>query len=140
MLPARSAIIRAVHTAFVGGSTDPVNKRPDNALFMFCMEPQKINTMMDGLDDLTGEEKTQLDAAVKAMLENDRRIVVSKSRLKKLNVDVGQKIKLHGLNYPDMVFDLEIIGSLPDGKYEGVGFMNKAYLDRLAEAVSRSVS
>jgi putative ABC transport system permease protein len=118
--------------SFVGGSTDPVNKRPDNALFMFCMEPEKIMTMMDGLDDLTGEERSDLERAVKAMLENDRRIVVSKSRLRKMNLEVGQKVTLYGLNYPDMVFDkLEIIGSLPDGKYEGVGFMNKAYLDRL---------
>lgn len=118
--------------SFVGGSTDPVNKRPDNALFMFCMEPNKITTMMDGLDDLTGEEKELLDKGVKAMLENDRAIIVSKARLKKMNLEVGQDITLYGLNYPDMVFErLKIIGTLPDGKYEGVGFMNKAYLDRL---------
>lgn len=117
--------------SFVGGSTDPINKRPENALFMFCMEPQKINTMMDGLDDLTGDEKAQLDAGIAAMLENDRRIVVSKTRLKKMNLEVGQKVTLYGLNYPDMKFEFEIIGSLPDGKYEGIGFMNKAYLERL---------
>jgi putative ABC transport system permease protein len=117
--------------SFVGGSTDPVNRRPDNSMFMFCMEPRKIMTMMDGLDELTGDEKARLEKGVNAMLENDRRIIVSKSRLKKMNLQVGQKIKLYGLNYPDMVFELEIIGELPDGKYEGVGFMNKAYLDRL---------
>jgi putative ABC transport system permease protein len=117
--------------SFVGGSTDPVNKRPDNSLFMFCSEPQKITTMMDGLDDLTGEEQQQLDAAVAAMLANKQAIVVSQSRLKKLNVRVGQRIKLYGLNYPDMVFEFDIIGVLPDGKYEGVGFMNKQYLEDL---------
>ena len=30
-------------------------------------------------------------------------------------VKVGQKIKLYGLNYPDMTFELDIVGSLPDG-------------------------
>jgi putative ABC transport system permease protein len=117
--------------SFVGGSTDPVNKRPDNALFMFCMEPSKIMTMMDGLDDLTGAEKDQLAAGVAAMEADKQAIVVSASRLKKLNVQVGQKIKLYGLNYPDMIFEFNIVGSLPDGKYEGVGFMNKTYLDQL---------
>lgn len=117
--------------SFVGGSTDPLNKRMENSLFMFSMEPQKITTMMDGLDDLTGEEKKMLDAGVAAMLANKQAIVVSQSRLKKLNVQIGQRIKLHGLNYPDMVFEFDIIGTLPDGKYEGVGFMNKSYLDDL---------
>ena len=116
--------------SFVGGSTDPVNRRMDNALFMFCMEPKKILTMMDGLDDLTGDEKTMVDAGVKMMLENKQAIVVSQSRLKKLNVKVGQRIKLYGLNYPDMVFEFDIVGALPDGKYEGVGFMNKDYLEQ----------
>jgi putative ABC transport system permease protein len=119
--------------SFVGGTLDPANKRPDNALFMFCSEPRKITTMMDGLDDLTGEEKEQLDWAVAEMERNKQAIIVSQSRLKKLNVRVGQKIKLYGLNYQDMVFEFDIIGSLPDGKYEGVGFMNSAYLfDALA--------
>ena len=117
--------------SFVGGSTDPINKRPDNALFMFCMEPQKIMTMMDGLDDLSGDEKQMVEDGVQKMLANKQAIVVSQSRLKKLNVRVGQKIKLFGLNYPDMEFQFDIVGTLPEGKYEGVGFMNKDYLEQL---------
>ncbi len=117
--------------SFVGGSTDKINRRPDNSMFMFCSEPGKITTMMDGLDDLTGEEKEMLDKGVAAMKANKQAIIVSQIRLKKMNLKVGQKIKLYGLNYPDMEFDLEIIGTLPDGKYDGVGFMNKDYLDDL---------
>ncbi len=117
-----------VSWSFVGGTTDPKNIRPDNVLFMFCLEPEKILTMMDGLDDLTGDEKAQLEAGVKEMQTNEQAIVVSKSRLKKLNKQIGDPIKLTGLNYPKMEFEFKIIGVLPDGKYEGVGFMNKAYL------------
>lgn len=115
--------------SFVGGSTDEVNKRPDNSLFMFASEPRKITTMMDGLDDLTGDEKDQLQKAVEAMEADPTAIIVSQSRLKRLNVRVGQTIKLYGWNYKDLVFDFKIIGSLPDGKYEGVGFMNLKYLE-----------
>ena len=95
------------------------------------MEPQKIMTMMDGLDDLSGEEKQMVEDGVQKMLANKQAIVVSQSRLKKLNVRVGQKIKLFGLNYPDMEFQFDIVGTLPEGKYEGVGFMNKDYLEQL---------
>lgn len=123
-----------VSWSFVGGTTDPKNIRPDNVLFMFCLEPEKILTMMDGLDDLTGEEKALLEAGVAAMQANPQAIVVSKSRLKKLNKEVGQRIKLTGLNYPKMEFEFDIIGVLPDGKYEGVGFMNKTYLEKLLKA------
>jgi putative ABC transport system permease protein len=56
---------------------------------------------------------------------------VSPSRLKKMNVQVGQKLKLTSMNYRDIVFEFEIVGTLPDGKYEGVGFCSRAYLDAM---------
>ncbi len=42
--------------AFVGGSLDPKNRTPQNSLFLFCMQPKKLLTMMDGLEELTGEQ------------------------------------------------------------------------------------
>lgn len=114
--------------SFVGGTTDKSSPRPENALFMFCSEPSKITTMMDGLDDLTGAEKELLDKGVAMMEANKQAIIVSENRLKKMNLRVGQRIKLYGLNYPDMVFEFDVVGSLPAGKYDGVGFMNSAYL------------
>lgn len=123
--------------SFVGGTTDRSAPRPDNALFMFCSEPRKITTMMDGLDDLTGKEKEDLDRAVAAMEANPQAIIVSENRIKKMNIRVGQKLKLYGLNYKDLVFEFEIIGSLPEGKYDGVGFMNSKYLFNLLDAFQR---
>lgn len=114
--------------SFVLGTTDKVNPRKDTMVFLFALEPSKVMTMMDGLDDLTGEEKELLEKACAAMQANPQAIVMSKSRLKALNVQVGQKIKMYGMNYAKLEFDLEIIGELPDGKYEGVSFMNKEYL------------
>jgi putative ABC transport system permease protein len=123
--------------SFLFGTTDPVTKRPDGNVFLFCLEPDKVTNMMDGLDDLNSTEKTQLDAAVEVMLKNPQAIVMSKSRLKKMNLQVGQRIKVTGLSYPDLVFDCDIVGELPDGKYEGVGFMNSAYLFSQLDAFRR---
>lgn len=120
--------------AFVLGTTDKVNKKPDNAMFLLSTEPGKINTMMDWPDDLTVDERSLIDAGVAAMEANKQAIVVSESRLKKLNVKVGQRIRLYGINYPDVEFEFEIVGKLPEGKYEGLAFMNKAYLDQLIKA------
>lgn len=114
--------------SFFFGTTDAISKRPDSLLFAFCIEPRKILTMMDGLDDLTGKEKQDLDEAVAEMSRNKRAIVVSKMRLKKMNLRVGDRIKVTGMNYADLVFDLEIIGELPDGKYDNIAFMNSQYL------------
>lgn len=117
--------------SFILGTTDQVNKRPENAMFLLATEPGKIQTMMDWPDDLTAEEKDLIAKGVEAMEANKQAIVVSDTRLKKLNVRVGQRIKLYGINYPDVGFEFDIVGSLPEGKYEGLAFMSKAYLDDL---------
>ena len=39
--------------SFVGGSLDPNNRSLKNMVFFFAMEPRKLLTMMDGLDELT---------------------------------------------------------------------------------------
>ncbi len=49
--------------SFVLGTTDKVNPRKDTMVFLFALEPDKVLTMMDGLDDLTGEEKELLEKA-----------------------------------------------------------------------------
>src|SRR5207248_641562 len=119
------------------GTTDKVNPRKDTMLFLFALEPDKVMTMMDGLDELTGEERALLEKGIAVMLENKQAIVMSKSRLRAMNVQVGQRIKVHGMNYSGLVFEFDIIGELPDGKYEGVTFMNKDYLVQLLDAYQR---
>jgi putative ABC transport system permease protein len=114
--------------SFILGTTDKVNMRKDTMVFLFALEPDKVLTMMDGLDDLTGQEKELLEKTCAEMKANPRAIAMSQGRLKALNLRVGQKIKLSGVNYPNLLFEFEIIGTLPEGKYEGVSFMNKDYL------------
>ena len=126
--------------SFVGGTTDPTNPRPENAIFMFCVDPLKITTMMDGLEkkDLTDNEYAEMQRLTALMKEDYKRIIVSKARLEKMTLKVGRKIKITSLFYKDIVFDFEIIGELPDGKYEGVGFCSREYLDRMLSSYSKS--
>lgn len=125
--------------SFVLGTTDKVNPRKDTMMFLFALEPSKVLTMMDGLDDLTGEEKQLLELAVEEMNKNPQAIVMSKSRMRSMNLQVGQKLKLYGMNYKDLTGEFEIIGELPDGKYEGISFMNKDYLLKALDAYGREM-
>lgn len=120
--------------SFVLTTTDKINPRRDTMIFLFALEPNKVLTMMDGLEDLTGEERRQLEAAADEMMRNPQAIVMSKSRLKMLNLRVGQRVKSYGMNYPNLVFEFDIIGELPEGRYEGVSFMNRSYLLQLLDS------
>ena len=55
----------AKRTSFAGRSSsaqpDKINPRKDTFVFCFALEPDKVMTMMDGLDELTGEEKDLLE-------------------------------------------------------------------------------
>jgi putative ABC transport system permease protein len=124
--------------SFVLGTTDKVNPRKDTVVFFFALEPDKVMSMMDGLDDLTGEERELLETGMNAMMRNPQAVIMSKSRLRALNVQVGQRIKVHGMNYKDITEEFDIIGTLPDGKYEGVAFMNMSYLLKGLDAYQRA--
>jgi putative ABC transport system permease protein len=123
--------------SFVIGTTDKINPRKDTMLFFFALEPDKVMTMMDGLDELTGEERDLLERGMDAMMKNPQAIIMSKSRMQALNVEVGQRIKMYGMNYKDLTGEFDIIGQLPDGKYEQLSFMNIAYLFKGLDAYER---
>ena len=44
---------------FYGGTLDPQNRTPDNTMFCFAMEPEKVLTMMDDIEDLTGAARAE---------------------------------------------------------------------------------
>ncbi len=116
--------------SFVGGSLDPKNRTMQNSLFLFSMEPRKLLTMMDGLDELTGEQQSQLERATTQMEKDITCAIIGKERLKQMKVKVGQTIELTSFNYADLVFKLKIIGEFPDGRYDQSAVMNRDYLYR----------
>jgi putative ABC transport system permease protein len=120
--------------AFVGGTLDPKNRTFQNSLFFFCMQPRKVLTMMDGLDELTEEEMKLLSTGVELMEQNPRGIILGVQRLRMLNKRVGDRIKLTSLNYKDLVFDMEIVGTFPEGtRYDQSAVMHREYLYKALE-------
>lgn len=114
--------------AFVGGSLDPKNRTPQNSLFFFCMEPRKVMTMMDGLDDLTGEQRALLQKGMDMMEKNPTFVVLGKEKLKQIGKKVGDTIELTSFNYTGITFRLTIIGVFPEGRYDQSAIMNRQLL------------
>jgi putative ABC transport system permease protein len=114
--------------AFVGGTLDPKNRTPQNSLFLFCMEPKKLLTMMDGLDDLTTEQMALLRKAVDKMEDEPRSVVLGKDRIAQIGKRVGDEFELTSFNYTDITFKLKIIGVFPEGRYDQSAVMNRKYL------------
>ena len=122
---------------FFGGSTDPKNRTIENSLFAFAMEPSKLLTMMDGLDNLQGQELADFTEVVKKLEANRRGLVVGVEVLKKFKKQIGDKLTLHGLNYPDLALELEIVGLFPLGRYDNSSSIHREYLMSAMEAKER---
>lgn len=116
--------------AFVGGTLDPNNRTIKNSLFLFCMEPSKVMTMMDGLEDLTGEQRTQLQQACDMMDQDVTSVVLGKERLATMDKRVGDTIELTSMNYTGITFKLKIIAMFPEGRYDQSAVMNRRALDQ----------
>jgi len=56
--------------SFYGGTLDIRNRTLYNSLFAFALEPRKLTTMMDDLDDLPADQAAELEKAVQRLQEN----------------------------------------------------------------------
>jgi putative ABC transport system permease protein len=107
-------------------------------IFFLCMEPAKVLTMLDGLDDLTPQDREGLATAVKKIEVDKRRIIVGKERLRAMNKRVGERITLYPINYKELILDeCEIVGTFPPGRYDQTAIMNRDRLNDALDAYKR---
>jgi putative ABC transport system permease protein len=114
--------------SFYGGTLDLKNRTVENSLFAFALEPKKLRTMMDDLDSLPPDKAAELDAAIARMEQNRQGIILGRDRLKLLNKQVGDRIKLYGINYKGIDLELEIVGQFPEGRYDNSAAIHRDYL------------
>jgi putative ABC transport system permease protein len=113
--------------SFYGGTTDEKHAR-ESLVFFFCMDPTKLPTMMDGLDELTGAEAAQLQRLVEMMQQEKTGVVLGIDRLKALNKRVGESITVDSINYKGIKLDCKILGLFPPGRYDQSAVMRIDYL------------
>ncbi len=122
---------------FFGGSLeqDPARRTRESILFFFCMDPAKVMTMMDGMDELSPEETARVQEMIRVVQEDNRRVVLGFNQAKAINKRAGDRITLYSINLKDIVLeDCEIAGVLPDGRWNQIGVMHRNRLHRAMDA------
>jgi putative ABC transport system permease protein len=107
--------------SFYGGTLDPAKRTRENIVFFFAMDPRKLKGMMDALEDLD-------DKLIEQMLQNKRAVLMGRERMAAINKRVGERFRLTSLNFIGIDLEFEIVGELPDGRYNQSAVMNITYL------------
>ncbi len=123
---------------FFGGALSPEKRSREDLVFAFCMEPKKLATMMDDLDNLSRDEARQLQDLIKKMELNRQSIAVGREKLAQIHKQVGDRIKLYSINFKDIDLELDIVGQLPPGRYDQTAVINRDYLNEALDAYPRT--
>jgi putative ABC transport system permease protein len=121
---------------FLGSIESDSSKRSnENIFFAFGMDPRKLTTMMDDLDQLSGADLALMDKLIAEMEADPRAVVIGPGRLKRFKKSVGDSMTVYGINYKDLKFDVRIVGTFPASlaRYEESGVMNGSYIRRALE-------
>jgi putative ABC transport system permease protein len=126
--------------SFVGTSTDPNKRTLDTILFFFALEPKHILTMMEDLDQGTigPARRQQLEQDVATMQIKKTGVLLGQEKLRAINKRVGDRLKVYSFNYKDIEFEVEVIGTLPPGRYDQNAMMSMAYLRDLLDQYERT--
>jgi putative ABC transport system permease protein len=117
--------------AFYGGTLDPNKMTPDNFVFGIATAPDSIMSMMDELDEMQpGPERDRMVRLCEQLKQNKQGIIIGIDRLKSINKQVGERIKIYGLIYKDINLEFEIIGTFPESiaRYAQSAVFNRDYL------------
>ena len=114
---------------FFAGALDPGTRTREDLVFAFAMEPKKLATMMDDLDNLPADRAQELRENIRKMEANKLAIVIGPQKLKQINKRVGERIKLYSVNFKDINLEFDIVGELPPGRYEQTAVINRDYLN-----------
>jgi putative ABC transport system permease protein len=108
--------------SFYGGTTEPGKQTYETIIFFFVMNPDHIRTMMPELEDTDPK-------LIAEMKRNRKAVLVGPEKLAALNKRVGERFKLTSMNYKDIDLEVEVIGTLPAGRYGQSAIMNADYFN-----------
>jgi putative ABC transport system permease protein len=116
---------------FYGGTLDPTSKSWENFMFFFALDPRKLRSMMDDLENLDQE-------IVDKLVANKRGAILGRTRLEKVNKRVGERFTMTSVNAKGLDLEFEIVGVFPEGRYDQSAVMNRDYLNDAFDAYERS--
>ncbi|MBS0262587.1 MAG: ABC transporter permease [Planctomycetes bacterium] len=115
---------------FYGATIDPVKRDRDFSMIYFAMQPEKILTMIDELEDLQGERRDALQKLVDRMQSQRNGVILGVSVLKRLKKQPGDRMQLTSFSHKGIDLEVEILGSPPEGtRHDTSCFMNADYFN-----------
>lgn len=124
---------------FYGGTLDREKLTRESIVFGIACDPEKLATMMDGLDDLPADQEVQLKKNIEALKANRQGIILGESHVRAMNKRLGDRFKLTGIgNFKGIDLEFEIVGSFPPGRYDTLAAFNCDYLNNELDAYPRN--
>lgn len=116
--------------SFFGGTTHPTIRNMDTIVFFFSMNPDHIKTMMEEMENFD-------DALIAKLKSKKNACLMGRDRMAKINRKVGETFKVYSFNYKGIDLDFEIVGQLPDGRYNQSAIMRNDYFLGAFDAYER---
>jgi putative ABC transport system permease protein len=124
---------------FYGGTVDPANITRDSIVFAIGCEPDKLATMMDGLEDLPAADHEELMRSIERLKKQRQGIIVGFNHLVGLQKQIGERIKLHGIgNFKGLDLEMEVVGVFPRGRYDNLAAFHREYLSNAIDAFPKN--
>ena len=113
---------------FFIGSLDVTKLTRENLVFAIACEPDKIGTMMEGLESLPADQEAELHANIAKLKANRQGIILGNNHLSNTNKRIGERLKLNGISISKgLDLEFEIVGSFPPGRYDTMAAFNRDY-------------
>jgi putative ABC transport system permease protein len=120
---------------FYGGTLDPTKFTRENIIFGIACNPEKLATMMDGLQDLPADQKAELNRNIDRLKANRQGIILGYRHILSTNKRVGERLKLSGLGgFKGLDLEFEIVGVFPPGRYDTLAAFNRDYYNNALDA------
>jgi putative ABC transport system permease protein len=114
---------------------DPTKVTRENMVFAIACEPEKIATMMEGLDSLPPDQQAQLHADIAKLKAKRQGIIVGQNHLRATNKRIGERFTLTGVSISKgLDLEFEIVGAFPPGRYDTMAAFNRDYFVNALDA------
>jgi putative ABC transport system permease protein len=120
---------------FFIGTLDPSKLTRENMVFAIACNPDKIATMMEGLDSLPDDQQAQLHADIAKLKATRQGIIVGQNHLRATNKRIGERLTLAGISISKgLDLEFEIVGAFPPGRYDTMAAFNRDYFINALDA------
>jgi putative ABC transport system permease protein len=120
---------------FFIGTLDPKKLTRESMIFAIACDPDKIATMMEGLDTLPADQYAQLLTDIAKLKRTRDGIIVGQNHLRATNKRIGEQFKATGISISSgLDLEFEIVGAFPPGRYDTMAAFNRDYLNDALDA------